>query len=134
MKRIFIFLNSQKTKKENNMKERIVKKLYGMEKFMVLFSIVFIVLGIVIFRSWIISPQKPDSLLLILEGAYLIFGGALILAWIILVLVYKQEYLRYRKVRTRFKQLQKTRARRLRIQQLLSKKRKQREKKSLKRR
>ncbi|MBQ9554549.1 hypothetical protein IJU97_06540 [bacterium] len=101
---------------------------------MVLFSIVFIVLGIVIFRSWIISPQKPDSLLLILEGAYLIFGGALILAWIILVLVYKQEYLRYRKVRTRFKQLQKTRARRLRIQQLLSKKRKQREKKSLKRR
>jgi len=103
------------------MENKGIKTLYAIENVMISFSIVFIISVCLILRSWFSSPNSQNTTQLIFGGILIIICGGIELGWIILLLIYRKEYLHYRKVQKRFKELKKIKARRAKFIKLLHK-------------
>ena len=81
------------------MESNAVKRLYRIEGIMGIFTVSYFLMFILMFIQLWYKAETLGNHVLAICGCIAIVGGGVILGWAILLMVYKKDYSRYRKLR-----------------------------------
>lgn len=82
------------------MESNAVKRLYRIEGFMGIFAVFYFLMLVMMFlRLFLGAKTLVNHSVLVMAGVIALIGGGILLGWAILIMIYKKDYSRYRRLR-----------------------------------